>query len=58
MALQSYITKAFATLIDEHSTMSSKTIARQVLQNSGLSEDDIKICIERKTLSYTYIFEA
>jgi hypothetical protein len=50
--------KALDTLLDEHSTMPSKSIARQILKNSGLSEDDIKMCVKKRTLSHTYIFEA
>ncbi|WP_334030840.1 hypothetical protein [Alteromonas sp. P256] len=53
-----YVMKALDTLLDEHSTMPSKSIARQILKNSGLSEDDIKMCVKKRTLSHTYIFEA
>ncbi|NDW15288.1 hypothetical protein GTQ48_07135 [Alteromonas genovensis] len=58
MAMPRYVMKALDTLLDEHSTISSKSIARQILKNSGLSEDDIKVCVKKRTLSHTYIFEA
>ncbi|WP_287010375.1 hypothetical protein [Alteromonas sp.] len=58
MATPRYVMKALDTLLDEHSTISSKSIARQILKNSGLSEDDIKVCVKKRTLSHTYIFEA
>ncbi|MEC8374005.1 MAG: hypothetical protein VX078_04230 [Pseudomonadota bacterium] len=58
MSTASYLNKALATLLNEDSTEGAKDIAKEVLANSGLTENDIQDCIKQRTVFVVYIFEA
>lgn len=58
MSTAQYLDKALATLLNEDSTESAKDIAKEVLTNGGLTEQDIQDCIKQRTVFIVYIFEA
>jgi hypothetical protein len=53
-----HLNNALNTLIDKHSTKIAKSIARQVLCNSGFTDKDISLCVKQRTLHMLYILNA
>ncbi|WP_196770467.1 hypothetical protein [Alteromonas mediterranea] len=53
-----YLNKALQIICDKHSTKDAKLVARQVLHNSGFTDEDIYNCLKQGSIIRITIFEA
>lgn len=54
----SYLNKALQIICDKHSTKGAKLVARQLLHNSGFTDEDIYVCLKQGSIIRITIFEA
>jgi hypothetical protein len=54
----SYLHKALRIIHDKHSTKDAKLVARQILHNSGFTDEDIYNCLKQGSIIRITIFEA
>lgn len=53
-----YLNKALQILSDRNSTKDAKLVARQILHNSGFTDEDIYECLKQGSTIRITIFEA
>ncbi|WP_334019674.1 hypothetical protein [Alteromonas sp. S015] len=53
-----YLNKALQILNDRNSTKDAKLVARQILHNSGFTDEDIYECLKQGSIIRITIFEA
>ncbi len=53
-----YLNKALQILSDRNSTKDAKRVARQILHNSGFTDEDIYECLKQGSTIRITIFEA
>ena len=54
----SYLNKALQILSNRDSTKDAKLVARQLLHNSGFTDEDIYVCLKQGSIIRITIFEA
>ncbi|WP_419226980.1 hypothetical protein ACI7YQ_18150 [Alteromonas marina] len=58
MSSVNYLNKALQILSDRNSTKDAKLVARQILHNSGFTDEDIYECLKQGSTIRITIFEA
>jgi tartrate dehydratase alpha subunit/fumarate hydratase class I-like protein len=58
MSSVDYLNKALQILSDRNSTKDAKLVARQILHNSGFTDEDIYECLKQGSTIRITIFEA
>lgn len=58
MPVPSYVQHALSTLEDKHSTYQSQQIARQIIRNAGLAEQDVQRYLRQPEKPLIYLFYA
>lgn len=58
MSSFNYLNKALQILSDRNSTKDAKLVARQILHNSGFTDEDINECLKQGSTIRITIFEA
>ena len=58
MSSVNYLHKALQILSDRNSTKDAKLVARQILHNSGFTDEDIYECLKQGSTIRITIFEA
>ena len=58
MSSANYLNKALQILSDRNSTKDAKLVARQILHNSGFTDEDIHNCLKQGSTIRITIFEA
>ena len=58
MSSVNYLNKALQILSDRNSTKDAKLVARQILHNSGFTDEDIYECLKQGSTIRITVFEA
>lgn len=58
MSVPGYVQRALAILEDKHSSYQSQQIARQILKNAGLAEQDVVRYLKQPQEPHIYLFYA
>ncbi|OJF69682.1 hypothetical protein BK026_13335 [Alteromonas sp. V450] len=58
MSSVNYLNKALQILSDRNSTKDAKLVAKQILHNSGFTDEDIYECLKQGSTIRITIFEA